>query len=140
MGTNAWSATCRGGRAHRLRTSSYGPQPLSCRASTTSFITRWRRTKRIAAYRSAIEQAVPGKIVVEIGTGATAVLAILCPGRRPQDLRVEIDPIAAQKAQQRVADLGLAGSIEVLCADARHAVLRSPPMSAYRLWWLNRRQ
>ncbi len=83
--------------------------------------------KRIAAYRSAIEQAVPGKIVVEIGTGATAVLAILCARAGARKIyALEIDPIAAQKAQQRVADLGLAGSIEVLCADARHAVLPEP--------------
>ena len=83
--------------------------------------------RRIAAYRVAIEQAAPGQVIVEIGTGATAVLAILCARAGARKVyALEIDPEAARRAQRRVAELGLAGAIEVLCADARQAALPEP--------------
>ena len=70
---------------------------------------------RTAAYRTAIIAAVPGKIVVDIGTGALALLAIIAAEAGAAHVyAIEVQPAAAAIARDNIAAAGLSDKITVL--------------------------
>jgi amino acid adenylation domain-containing protein len=88
-------------------------------------MTEDRRTKDL--YRRAIARAVPGKVVVDVGTGGDAALAVLCAEAGAKKVyAVEVLPDAAASARARVAALGLSGRIEILEGAAATIELPEP--------------
>ncbi|MEZ5565070.1 MAG: amino acid adenylation domain-containing protein [Gammaproteobacteria bacterium] len=74
--------------------------------------------QRLAAYRAAFADAVPGKVVLDIGTGQDAVLARLCVEAGATHVyAVEVLEEPARRAAQLVQELGLADRITVLPGD-----------------------
>ena len=83
--------------------------------------------RRNALYRRAIERVVPGRTVVDIGTGADAVLARLCAeagAAHVYAIEVLAEPYA--RAADLVRTLGLEDVITVIHGDARDVVLPAP--------------
>jgi amino acid adenylation domain-containing protein len=75
--------------------------------------------RRNRAYRKSIERVVPGKTVVDPGTGADALLARMCVECGAAKVyAIEMLDDAFEKARERVARLGLNGRITVLHGDA----------------------
>lgn len=75
--------------------------------------------RRNRAYRAAINRAVKGKIVLDIGTGADAVLARLCiEGGAEKVYAVEVEANAYRRARELVARLGLPDRITVIHGDS----------------------
>jgi amino acid adenylation domain-containing protein len=75
--------------------------------------------RRNRAYRRAIERVVPGKTVVDPGTGADALLARMCVECGAAKVyAIEMLDDAYEKARAGVERLGLAGKITVLHGDA----------------------
>jgi len=82
---------------------------------------------RLAAYRAAFAAAVPGKVVLDIGTGADAVLARLCVEAGAAHVyAVEVLPDAARRARELVQSLGLSERITVLEGDIASLALPRP--------------
>ncbi|MEO7386728.1 MAG: amino acid adenylation domain-containing protein, partial [Gammaproteobacteria bacterium] len=82
---------------------------------------------RLAAYRAAFAAAVPGKVVLDIGTGADAVLARLCVEAGAAHVyAVEVLPEAARRARDLVRSLGLEARITVIDGDIAHLDLPRP--------------
>lgn len=80
--------------------------------------------RRNRSYRAAIDAAVPGKVVLEVGTGPEALLARFCieAGAR-KVYAVELLEETFNKAQAKVRALGLEDRIEVIHADATRVEL-----------------
>ena len=73
---------------------------------------------RLAAYRAAFAATVPGKVVLDIGTGQDALLARLCiEAGAAHVYAVEVLEEPARRAADLVAGLGLADRITVLHGD-----------------------
>ncbi|WP_449220633.1 amino acid adenylation domain-containing protein [Tistrella mobilis] len=82
---------------------------------------------RNAHYRAAIRAAVPGKVVVDIGTGADAILARLCvEAGAAKVYAVELLKASADAARATVRRLGLDDRIIVVQGDARRVTLPEP--------------
>ncbi|WP_372023834.1 amino acid adenylation domain-containing protein [Tistrella mobilis] len=82
---------------------------------------------RNAHYRAAIRAAVPGKVVVDIGTGADAILARLCvEAGAAKVYAVELLKASADAARATVRRLGLDDRIIVVEGDARRVTLPEP--------------
>jgi amino acid adenylation domain-containing protein len=80
--------------------------------------------RRTEAYRSGISKAVPGKIVLDLGTGADAVLARLCAAAGAAKVyALERGDDAFAKASALVESLGLSGEIEVIRGDSSEVAL-----------------
>lgn len=80
--------------------------------------------ERNRSYVAAMRRHVPGKVVVDVGTGKDAVLAVLCveAGAR-RVYAIETLEHAFVAAKERVRQLGLDDRITVLHGDARSIVL-----------------
>ncbi|TNF22209.1 MAG: amino acid adenylation domain-containing protein [Rhodobacteraceae bacterium] len=80
--------------------------------------------RRNGSYRAAIEAAVPGKVVLEVGTGPEALLARFCieAGAR-KVYAVELLEDTFLKARAKVRALGLEDRIAVIHADATQVAL-----------------
>ena len=88
-------------------------------------MTEDRATKDL--YREAIERAVPGRVVVDLGTGGDAALAVLAARAGARRVyAIEVLPAACERARQRVRELGLEGLIEVIQGAAADVVLPEP--------------
>lgn len=75
--------------------------------------------RRNRSYRAAIDAAVPGKVVLEVGTGPEALLARFCIEAGAKKVyAVELLEETFLKAQAKVRALGLEDRIEVIHADA----------------------
>ncbi|MGI9309064.1 MAG: amino acid adenylation domain-containing protein [Gammaproteobacteria bacterium] len=82
---------------------------------------------RLDAYRSAFEQQVRDKIVLDIGTGQDALLARMCVAAGAcRVYAVEVLEDAAQRARALVERLGLQETIIVLHGDMRSLDLPEP--------------
>jgi amino acid adenylation domain-containing protein/non-ribosomal peptide synthase protein (TIGR01720 family) len=80
--------------------------------------------ERNRRYREAIRRRVPGKLVLDVGTGGEAVLARFCAeAGAARVYAVERSPAACTAARQLVAQLGLAERIEVILGDATECEL-----------------
>jgi amino acid adenylation domain-containing protein len=74
---------------------------------------------RNRSYRVAIDQTVKGKKVLDIGTGADAILARLCVnGGAERVYAVEVSEPAYRSAQQLVHRLGLADNVVLIHGDS----------------------
>jgi len=83
--------------------------------------------QRVARYKEAIEKLVPGRVVVEIGTGPHAVLTALCARAGAKKVySIEIDPATHRTAKERIESMGLSGVVELICGDARKVELPEP--------------
>jgi amino acid adenylation domain-containing protein len=83
--------------------------------------------RRTAAYRDAIMRAVAGKVVLDLGTGADAVLARFCVDAGAQRVyAIEANTSAYRRAAALVETLGLHDRIVVVHADSRRAKLPEP--------------
>ncbi|MDD9965434.1 MAG: amino acid adenylation domain-containing protein, partial [Myxococcales bacterium] len=84
--------------------------------------------RRNDSYRGALAQCVPGKVVVEVGTGPEVLLSRLCieAGAR-KAYAIELMPESYKKAVARVEELGLGDRIEVLLGDATQITLPEAP-------------
>jgi protein arginine N-methyltransferase 1 len=80
--------------------------------------------ERLRCYADAIRRAAPGQRVVDVGSGATAPLAIMCAraGALHVDA-IEAIPEAADAARSLVARLGLSDTITVHCGSATSITL-----------------
>ncbi|HEX4414249.1 MAG TPA: amino acid adenylation domain-containing protein, partial [Lacipirellulaceae bacterium] len=79
---------------------------------------------RNRAYRAAIERTVPGRTVVEIGTGADAILARFCVEAGAKRVyAIEKSEQAFQAARRRIADMGLTERVIVLHGDSAEVEL-----------------
>jgi amino acid adenylation domain-containing protein len=75
---------------------------------------------RNRAFRAAIASHVRGKTVVEIGTGADAILSCFCVESGARKVyAIEMLEEAWRSAQERIRTLGLAGRVEVIHGDSR---------------------
>ena len=75
---------------------------------------------RNAKYKAALEGLVVGKVVVDVGTGADAVLARLAVDAGARKVyAVEVFEPACRRAQATVERLGLGDRITVVRGDAR---------------------
>ena len=82
---------------------------------------------RNQAYRTAFEQQVPGKVVVDVGTGQDAILARMCVEAGAKKVyALEILPDSYEKAKALVHRLGLDDRIEVLLGNAMDIELPEP--------------
>jgi amino acid adenylation domain-containing protein len=82
---------------------------------------------RLAAYRAAFAASVPGKVVLDIGTGSDAVLARLCVEAGARHVyAVEVLETAARQAAELVRSLGLEERITVLHGDIASLDLPEP--------------
>jgi amino acid adenylation domain-containing protein len=80
---------------------------------------------RTMAYRAAIAREVAGKTVVEIGTGADAILARFCIEHGAVKVyAIELLEDAWQSARDRIHSLGLSDRVEVILGDSRTVELR----------------
>jgi amino acid adenylation domain-containing protein len=80
--------------------------------------------RRNEAYRHAIGSTVPGKVVVDMGTGADAILARFCAEAGARHVyAVEVSKRAFDSARATVADLGLSERITVLHGDSSEVTL-----------------
>ena len=80
--------------------------------------------RRNQAYRSAIAGAVRDATVLDIGTGADAVLARFCIEAGAEKVyAVEVEERAFQEARKAVERLGLAGKITVIHGDSARVQL-----------------
>jgi len=78
-------------------------------------------------YQAAIERTAPGRVVVEIGTGATAILSRLCiEAGASKVYAIERGEEAFQQARALIEKLGLSGQIEVIQGDATQVSLPEP--------------
>jgi amino acid adenylation domain-containing protein len=83
--------------------------------------------RRNAAYRAAIERFVPGKVVVDVGTGADAILARFCARAGAKRVyAIEVLEEAYKRAHDLVTSLHLEDQIQVLHGDARQMQLPEP--------------
>jgi len=83
--------------------------------------------ERTRKFRLAIERAVSGKVVLQIGPGETAVLSRMCADAGAARIyAVEIGERAFHKARKRVADLGLSDRITVIHGDVMDVSLPEP--------------
>ncbi|MEZ4862724.1 MAG: amino acid adenylation domain-containing protein [Caldilineaceae bacterium] len=74
---------------------------------------------RNRAYQKAIQATVPGKTVVEIGTGKDAILSLFCAQAGAKKIyAIELDQNAAEAARARVDALGFADQIEIIHGNA----------------------
>ena len=70
---------------------------------------------RSAAYRAAIQEVVPGKVVVDIGTGADALLARICTEAGAKHVyAIEMLDESYQKARSLIDSLGLRRKITLI--------------------------
>jgi amino acid adenylation domain-containing protein/non-ribosomal peptide synthase protein (TIGR01720 family) len=86
-----------------------------------------RDDRRMGAYRAAIERAVPGKVVLEIGTGRDAALSRFCleaGARRVYALEAADEAYGAARA--RLEELGLAGRIVLVHGSSLDVELPEP--------------
>ncbi|MFL6332079.1 MAG: amino acid adenylation domain-containing protein [Pyrinomonadaceae bacterium] len=82
---------------------------------------------RNQSYRIAIERAVPGKIVLDIGTGSDAILARLCVEAGAERVyAVELLEESYLKAQAMVESLGLSDRIILIHGDSTEVELPEP--------------
>lgn len=71
--------------------------------------------ERTAAYRAAIATAAPGRVCLDVGTGALALLAVMAAQAGAAHVyALEANPTAAEAARAHVAGLGLASRITVI--------------------------
>ena len=79
---------------------------------------------RNRSYRVAINQAVKGKTVLDIGTGADAVLARFCiEGGAERVYAIEVSEAAYRRARELVERLGLANRITLIHGDSTRVEL-----------------
>lgn len=82
---------------------------------------------RAEAYRRAIVQAVAGKTVLDLGTGADAVLARLCQEAGARHVyALERGEEACRRAETLVQSLGMSDTIEVIRGDSSEVALPEP--------------
>ena len=82
---------------------------------------------RTSAYRQAIIEAAPGKVVVDLGTGALALLAIIAAEAGAEHVyAIEVQAAAAASARQAVSAAGLSDKITVLHGFSTDATLELP--------------
>ena len=82
---------------------------------------------RTSAYRRAIIEAAPGKVVVDLGTGALALLAIIAAEAGATHVyAIEVQAGAAASARQAVSAAGLSDKITVLHGFSTDASLELP--------------
>jgi amino acid adenylation domain-containing protein len=80
--------------------------------------------RRNRSYHTAIARAVDGKVVLDLGTGADAILARYCLEAGAERVyAVEVDEDAYRRAEALVASLGLAGGIRVIHGDSAEVEL-----------------
>jgi amino acid adenylation domain-containing protein len=83
--------------------------------------------RRNEAYRTAIASAVSDKVVVDLGTGADAILARFCVDAGARHVyAVEVSEQAFDSAKTTVSDLGLTERITVLHGDSTQVALPEP--------------
>lgn len=82
---------------------------------------------RNRAYQNAIRQSVKGKVVLDIGTGADAILARFCvEGGATRVYAIEDDSTAYHSAKTLIENLGLTDRITVLHGDSAHVQVPEP--------------
>jgi acyl-CoA synthetase (AMP-forming)/AMP-acid ligase II/acyl carrier protein len=80
--------------------------------------------RRHASYRVALERLVRGKVVVDVGTGAYAVLARMCVEAGARKVyAIEILEHAYQGAQRAIAEAGMEDRITLVHGDAMRVEL-----------------
>jgi amino acid adenylation domain-containing protein len=83
--------------------------------------------RRNRSYLAALRRLVPGRVVVDVGTGGDAILARLAVEAGARHVyAVDILEQSCEQARQRVAALGLEDRITVLHGDARSVRLPEP--------------
>ncbi|MCU1246142.1 MAG: hypothetical protein JWN02_2052, partial [Acidobacteria bacterium] len=83
--------------------------------------------RRNDSYRAAFAQRVPGKVVVEVGTGPEALLSRFCAEAGARKIyAIEMLPDSHARATRRVRELGLEDRIEVILGDATKVQLPEP--------------
>jgi len=84
--------------------------------------------RRNRSYIKAIEKAVPGEVVLEVGTGPEALLSRFCSDAGAGKVyAVELLEDSFKKAQARVAEHGLEDVIELIHGDATKVELPTAP-------------
>lgn len=79
---------------------------------------------RTSAYYQAIDAMVPGRVVLDLGTGALALLAVRCAQAGAAHVyAVEAAPAVADMAQQAVNAAGLAERITILTGSSQELEL-----------------
>jgi amino acid adenylation domain-containing protein len=79
------------------------------------------------AYQAAIRQSVDNKVVLDIGTGADAILARFCvEGGARRVYAIEADATAYHSAKRLIDDLGLTDRVTVLHGNSAHVQVPEP--------------
>ncbi|HEX4368359.1 MAG TPA: amino acid adenylation domain-containing protein, partial [Rhodopila sp.] len=80
--------------------------------------------QRNAAYRAAFARHLPGRIALEIGPGAEAVLTRMAVEAGARKVyAVEISPEVAEKARARIAQANMADRVEIITGDITRITL-----------------
>ena len=91
------------------------PQALCDRYTDETYATMRDDEMRTRAYRSAIERHAPGKLCLDVGTGALALLAIIAARAGAEHVfAIEANAEAAAAARQTVAAEGLEAQITII--------------------------
>ncbi|CAH0301767.1 non-ribosomal peptide synthetase [Roseomonas sp. CECT 9278] len=84
--------------------------------------------RRALPYRDAIRAVVPGRVVLDVGTGGEAILARECVAAGARHVfAVELLEASYRQAQATIARLGLTDRITLIRGDARSLVLPETP-------------
>ncbi|HLL48097.1 MAG TPA: AMP-binding protein, partial [Longimicrobiaceae bacterium] len=83
--------------------------------------------RRHASYRVALERLVPGRVVVDVGTGGDAVLARMCVEAGARKVyAIEIMERSYQQAKRSIAAAGMEDRITLIHGDATRVELPEP--------------
>lgn len=79
---------------------------------------------RTSAFYKAIDKLVPGKLVLDLGTGALALLALRCAEAGASHVyAIEYSPMVAASAKRAIEDAGFADQITVLEGRSQDLVI-----------------
>ena len=93
----------------------YTPRGHASRYNNDCYAGMRDDTARTEAYRRAIEEAAAGRVVVDLGTGALALLAIFAARAGAEHVyAIEVQSAAAASARRTITEAGLADKVTVL--------------------------
>ena len=99
-----------------------------CERYTDATYTLMRDDKaRTTAYEQAIRRVAPGRVCLDIGTGALALLALAAARAGAEHvIAVEANAVAAAAARQAVTDAGMASRVTVVEGYSTDVTLDRP--------------
>ena len=108
-------------------TTTIDPRSICDRYTDDTYSKMRDDSERTSAYATAIAKAAPGRVCLDVGTGALALLALMAARAGAKHVyAVEANVEAAQAARAAVADAGMAERVTVLDGYSTDVTLPEP--------------